>query len=171
MFLAGDEFGNTQYGNNNTYCQDNEVSWLDWGLLKKNREIFEFFKYMIAFRKAHPAITRELPGAWSGHSSMSCYDGVTGSVQITPDTRILGVLFAGHLEKKGQDDLVYVVFNPHWEEQDTLLPGLPFDYAWHIHVNTGAGETGEFYERTQPYFSEKIHMSPRSVIVFAAQRL
>ena len=43
MFLAGDEFGNTQYGNNNSYCQDNEISWLDWSLLAKNQELFSFF--------------------------------------------------------------------------------------------------------------------------------
>lgn len=53
MFLAGDEFGNTQYGNNNSYCQDNEVSWLDWSLLAKNQELFSFFQYMIRFRKRH----------------------------------------------------------------------------------------------------------------------
>ena len=56
MFLAGDEFGNTQFGNNNSYCQDNEISWLDWSLLEKNKEIFEFFRYMIAFRQQHSVI-------------------------------------------------------------------------------------------------------------------
>ena len=48
MFLAGDEFCNTQFGNNNAYCQDNEISWLDWSLLEKNREIYEFFRYMLS---------------------------------------------------------------------------------------------------------------------------
>ena len=61
MFLAGDEFGNTQFGNNNSYCQDNEVSWLDWSLLEKNRELFEFFKFMIHFRKKHTVIRKKLP--------------------------------------------------------------------------------------------------------------
>jgi glycogen operon protein len=51
MFLAGDEFGRTQGGNNNAYCQDNEISWLDWGLLEGHRGLFEFFKGMIALRK------------------------------------------------------------------------------------------------------------------------
>ena len=54
MFLAGDEFGNSQNGNNNAYCQDNEISWLNWHQLETNRDIYEFVKYMIAFRKAHP---------------------------------------------------------------------------------------------------------------------
>ena len=56
MFLAGDEFGNTQYGNNNAYCQDNEVSWLDWGRLKQYRGLHDFTASMIAFRKKHPVL-------------------------------------------------------------------------------------------------------------------
>lgn len=66
MFLAGDEFGNTQYGNNNSYCQDNEISWLDWSLLAKNQELFSFFQYMIRFRKRHPIIRKKLPDAVCG---------------------------------------------------------------------------------------------------------
>lgn len=54
MFLAGDEFGNTKFGNNNSYCQDNITSWLDWRMLEKNKDLFEFFKFMIAFRQKHP---------------------------------------------------------------------------------------------------------------------
>ena len=50
MFLAGDEFADTRYGNNNPYCQDNLISWLDWSLLEKNRALYEFFRYMIHFR-------------------------------------------------------------------------------------------------------------------------
>ena len=73
MFLAGDEFGNTQYGNNNAYCQDNEISWLDWRLLEKNRELFAFFRFMIRYRLNHPAIREELPGAVCGLESVRVY--------------------------------------------------------------------------------------------------
>ena len=59
MFLAGDEFGNTQFGNNNPYCQDNEISWLNWEQLKDNEEIFEFFKFMIHFRKDHTILRKD----------------------------------------------------------------------------------------------------------------
>jgi isoamylase len=58
MFCAGDEFMNTQHGNNNPWNQDNETTWLDWGLLEKNRDIFRFIKGMIAFRKARPSLGR-----------------------------------------------------------------------------------------------------------------
>lgn len=66
MFFSGDEFGNTKFGNNNSYCQDNEISWIDWSLLKKNKELFEFFKFMIAYRKKHPVIRKKLDNAVCG---------------------------------------------------------------------------------------------------------
>ena len=66
MFLAGDEFGNTKFGNNNSYCQDNITSWLDWRMLEKNKDLFEFFKFMIAFRKKHPVIHKQLPASVCG---------------------------------------------------------------------------------------------------------
>lgn len=56
MFLAGDEFGDTRFGNNNPYCQDNEISWLDWKRLETNQELYRFFRKMIWFRREHPAI-------------------------------------------------------------------------------------------------------------------
>ena len=59
MFLSGDEFGNTKFGNNNSYCQDNITSWLDWRMLEKNRDLFEFFKFMIAYRKARSGYPQE----------------------------------------------------------------------------------------------------------------
>ena len=58
MFRAGDEFLNTQFGNNNPYNQDNEIGWLDWSQLRANEDIFRFFKSMIAFRKNHPSLSR-----------------------------------------------------------------------------------------------------------------
>ena len=58
MFYAGDEFCNTQFGNNNAYCQDNIISWLDWTRLEKYQEIHDFFRYMIAFREKYPILRR-----------------------------------------------------------------------------------------------------------------
>lgn len=66
MFLAGDEFGNTQFGNNNPYCQDNEISWLNWEQLTENQEIFEFFKFMIHFRKDHTILRKDTSPSSAG---------------------------------------------------------------------------------------------------------
>ena len=59
MLLAGDEFGRTQNGNNNAYCQDNEISWIDWTLLRTNRDLQEFVQRLIQFRKDHPILRRD----------------------------------------------------------------------------------------------------------------
>ena len=64
MFFSGDEFGNTKFGNNNSYCQDNEISWIDWSLLEKNKDLFEFFKFMIDYRKKHPVIRNRISRKW-----------------------------------------------------------------------------------------------------------
>ena len=74
MFLAGDEFGNTQFGNNNPYCHDDEVSWLDWGLLEKNQDIFRFFKFMIHFRKEHPVLRSNISDGFGGLPDISFQD-------------------------------------------------------------------------------------------------
>ena len=92
MFLAGDEFGNTQFGNNNSYCQDNEVSWLDWSLLEKNRELFEFFKFMIHFRKKHTVIRKKLPDAVCGLGSLNTRNEY-GELNIEKEAPDAGGLF------------------------------------------------------------------------------
>ena len=95
MFLAGDEFCNTQFGNNNAYCQDNEISWLDWSLLEKNREIYEFFRYMIAFRKKHSAIRGECSPSGLGFPTVSVHTNQPWDNNVTQESKFLGVMFAG----------------------------------------------------------------------------
>ena len=166
MFLAGDEFGNTQYGNNNAYCQDNEISWLDWGLLEKNQELFRFFRFLIAFRKRHPAVTRELPAAMCGFPQISIHKEHAWDGNLTADTKAFGVLYAGYDGRTGRDDLVFLAVNPWWEEVWLELPALPKDDAWEICVCTGEGEAGEIYpEGKSCAGQDKICLKPRSVAV------
>ena len=121
MFCAGDEFMNTQGGNNNPYNQDNETTWLDWELRKRNHSTHRFFKHMIAFRKAHPSIGR------------SCYwrddvrwYGPEGSVDWSYESRQLA--YALHGESEGDDDL-FVMINSHWEDAVfTVQEGEPGEW-------------------------------------------
>jgi glycogen operon protein len=108
MFCAGDEFLNTQHGNNNPYNQDNEISWLNWDQLEQNRDIFRFFQKMIAFRKSHPTIMRSR--YW--RDDVRWY-GVNGP----PDQAIYSHTLAYYLRgaSVGDDDL-YVMINAYWEE-------------------------------------------------------
>ena len=103
MFCAGDEFMQTQRGNNNPYNQDNEITWLDWDLLKKNHDIFRFFKMMIAFRKAHPSIGRSR--FW--RDDVRWY-GPAGPVEMGPDSRQLGYCLHGASQN---DRDLYVMIN------------------------------------------------------------
>lgn len=163
MFLAGDEFGNTQFGNNNAYCQDNKVSWLDWRLLEKNRDVFAFFKYMIQFRKDHPILRSNMSWGYAGVPDVS-YHGVTPWQESFEDyDHYVGVMFAGR-ERGGKPDIVYVASNAYWEALTVELPGLPEGLAWVPVVNTW-DEAVQEYEPC----GNQILVGARSVILLAAK--
>ena len=136
MFLAGDEFGNTKFGNNNSYCQDNITSWLDWRMLEKNKDLFEFFKFMIAFRKKHPVIHKQLPTSVCGMDPIHTHNLNAEETDIPRDARTFCVSFAGYDKEKGKDDLIYVAVNTFWEDVTITLPNLHGRGAWHLSVNT-----------------------------------
>ena len=171
MFLAGDEFGNTQYGNNNSYCQDNEISWLDWSLLNKNRELFEFFKFMIAYRYKHPVIRKKLPDAVCGMEPLHTHNVNAEDMTIPRDARTLAVSFAGYDRESGRDDLVYVAVNTHWQDVTITLPNLNRRGAWYLSVNTcGDGQGRYFYrEGEETRIDHEFIMRPRSVCVFTGR--
>ena len=167
MFLAGDEFGNTQFGNNNSYCQDNEVSWLDWSLLEKNRELFEFFKFMIHFRKKHTVIRKKLPDAVCGLGSLNTRNEY-GEPNIEKEARMLAVSFAGYDSEKGKDDIVYVAVNSYWEDTRIFLPDLQGRETWYLCVNTYGDGAGRYVypEGEEVRIESEFVMKPRSVAVF-----
>lgn len=171
MFLAGDEFGNTQYGNNNAYCQDNEIAWLDWRLLEKNRELFEFFRFMIEYRYKHPIIRRKLPDAVCGMEAIHTHDVWADKLTIPRDAKTLSVSFAGYDKAKGEDDLVYVSVNTHWEDVVITLPKLGNAGRWYLSVNTyGDGQSRYFYrEGEETRIDGEFIMRPRSVAVFTGR--
>lgn len=170
MFLAGDEFGNTQFGNNNSYCQDNEVSWLDWSLLEKNRELFEFFKFMIHFRKKHTVIRKKLPDAVCGLGSLNTRNEY-GEPNIEKEARMLAVFFAGYDSEKGKDDIVYVAVNPYWEDTRIFLPDLQGRETWYLCVNTYGDGAGRYVypEGEEVRIESEFVMKPRSVAVFTTK--
>lgn len=162
MFLAGDEFLNTQFGNNNAYCQDNEVSWLDWGMLEKNRENFKFFQYMIRFRKNHDCVRRYAGACSLGFPELR----VMGTEE---NCRVLRVMYAG-LDVDGRDDAVLLAVNVYWEAQEFWLPELPPGVSWKAAADTGGrylpGTIPEEGEAAVRVADAKVLMEPRSVCVF-----
>ncbi|MBO4976410.1 MAG: glycogen debranching enzyme, partial [Lachnospiraceae bacterium] len=171
MFLAGDEFGNSQNGNNNCYCQDNELSWLDWSLLQKNQELFDFFKFMIAYRQKHPVIRRKLPDAVCGMEPLHTHDVDASILNLPENTRFLGISFAGYDPQKGKDDLVYVAVNTHWEEVTITLPNLHKRAFWYLSVNTNGDGHGHYCypEGKEVRIEGNFIMKPRSIAVFTGR--
>lgn len=164
MLLSGDEFCNSQYGNNNAYCQDNEVSWLDWDLLKKNQDIYEFFRYMIHFRKRHPCIQGLLDRAKCGLPKVSLHGELPWESDYGEEARIIAAMFAGYEETCRQDDIVYVLVNAYWEPVEVELPGLPNRMKWKLAVDTGMTGIG-YYEELKTLETNRIRAEGRSVII------
>jgi glycogen operon protein len=158
MFRAGDEFLNTQYGNNNPYNQDNEISWLDWSQFQANQDIFRFFKNMIAFRKSHPSLCRSR--FW--REDISWY-GVGPTVDLSADSRSLAFCLHGASQT---DNDIYVMINAYWE-------ALPFQIQegttqdWLRLVDTDLPSPNDFAEHGLPLQELVYQVAPRSIVVLA----
>lgn len=168
MFLSGDEFADTRYGNNNPYCQDNLISWLDWSLLKKNKDLFDFFQYMIQFRKDHPVIRKDLEPSYLGVPAMSTHGLTPDETNFSGDSHVVCVRFAGYNEATQKEDLVYLAVNSGWFPVTLTLPELPEHYEWKIAVNTGDPKCQFFHKNSMPTVESKIFLGERSVIIFVA---
>jgi glycogen operon protein len=126
MFVAGDEFRNTQYGNNNAYCQDNEVGWLDWSKLEKHADLQRFWKQIIAFRKRHPALRKN--AFFGGEVNERGLKDISwhGTMLNRPgwddgQARALGFTLAGFAD----DSDIHVMMNMYWEPLDMAVPTIP----------------------------------------------
>ncbi len=165
MFLAGDEFCNTQFGNNNAYCQDNITSWLDWNLLEKNQEIFKFFQHMIRFRMEHRILRTNLSDGVSGFPDIS-FHGVTPWRQepYSGHDRYVGVLFTGW-ERETGPQVIYVASNAYWEELQVELPQLPASMCWELVTDTFEEELLPGRRLSGMGFA----IRPRSVMIFVGR--
>ena len=107
MFYAGDEFCNTQFGNNNAYCQDNIISWLDWTRLEKYQEIHDFFRYMIAFREKYPILRRSTKKALCGLPEISIHNGFPWNGGTDYTSKLIGIMYAGRDDADTRDDIIF----------------------------------------------------------------
>jgi isoamylase len=156
MFRAGDEFLNTQLGNNNPYNQDNEIGWLDWSQLQSNKDIFRFFKKMIAFRKNHPSLSRSR--FW--REDISWY-GVGPAVDLSHDSHSLA--FCLHGASQGDDD-IYAMINAYWEELEfNVQEGTAQE--WKRIVDTALPSPDDFADDGIPLGQMKYLLAPRSIVV------
>lgn len=170
MFLSGDEFCDTRFGNNNPYCQDNLTSWLDWKLLDTHRDIFEFCKYMIHFRRNHPAIRKSIAQSHCGFPPISQHGATPWDDNFTQDSKIVCTMFAGHDEKQDFEDIVYLAVNPYWESILIHLPKLPKPLQWHLAVDTSLSDTGgcTFEKEQMSHVGNDYLIGARTVVVLTA---
>lgn len=171
MFYAGDEFCNTQFGNNNAYCQDNEISWLDWNRLKDYKEIHDFFRYMIAFRKKHAVLRKSAKPSSCGLPEISIHNGYPWNSGTDYTSRLIGIMYTGRNEEDTKDDIIFYGMNAYWEPLDLQLPVLPDGLRWKICVNTYAGyEYGKDMSVDMEFdFSSKLKIPPRTVVVLTGE--
>jgi isoamylase len=161
MFRAGDEFLNTQFGNNNPYNQDNRTGWLDWSQLQSNQDIFRFFKSMIAFRKNHPTLSRSR--FW--REDVAWY-GAGAAVDLSFDSHCLAFCLHGASQN---DQDVYVMINAYWKElefhvQEGTAP------EWTRIVDTALPAPYDFSDFGAPLQTLSYHVAPRSVVVLVRLR-
>lgn len=159
MFLAGDEFCNTQFGNNNAYCHDSIISWLDWERLKKYHDIFDFFRYMIRFRKDHRLLRTNISDGIYGLPDISFHGTDPWCSQFAEYDRYVGVMFAGQTSDTGPE-VIYVASNAYWEDLEVTLPKLPASMWWEIVVDTWEDE-----QKHCPVNGKSFMIHARSVMV------
>ena len=167
MFLAGDEFCNTQFGNNNAYCQDNIISWLDWTRKDKYSEMFEFCKFMIRLRKQHPILRGRSGPSGCGFPEVSIHNQTAWNSSCSADTRTIGIMFAGRNADNTEDDIIYIGLNTFWEDVNIQLPNLPLGRKWRVIMNTEFEHTAEtnYQALTRWTGIDWLTMCPRSVII------
>ena len=171
MFFAGDEFCNTQFGNNNAYCQDNIISWLDWTRLGKYEEIHDFARHMIAFRKKHAIIRKRTKPVSCQLPEISIHNGTPFNANTDYNTHMIGIMFAGRDEADTKDDIIFYCMNSFWEPLIMQLPVLPNGMKWVIDVNTNCEyEDGkDFSGETEMLGVNTLRVPARTTIIFVAE--
>jgi glycogen operon protein len=164
LILAGDEFGNSQNGNNNCYCQDNDTGWVDWRGLTKNSDIYEYTKALIAFRKAHSILHIDeslsmLDRYGYGYPDLSYHGEEAWKAQLASYNRHMGIMYCGK-DDNGESDYIYIAYNMHWDTHRFALPSIG-NYEGNMVLGTDDNEAVEGY----------IDVNPRSISILTGKKL
>jgi len=169
MLLAGDEFGRTKQGNNNSYCQDNDISWLDWSLARKNKDMVAFVKNLLTLRKEHPLFTmerdlKETDFIGCGWPEISIHGTSPWQLDSSSYNRLAAYLYCGSYIRRADrtyEDNFYVMFNMHWEKHEYELPKME-GLSWEVVFDTGAGKN---LKQEDASYNKTILMEARSVVL------
>lgn len=185
VLLAGDEFGNSADGNNNPYCQDNSVSWLNWKHTESGLRLRGFVSGLIALRKAHPILhmkepLRQMDYVSCGYPDLSYHGEQAWYPRFENYNRHMGIMYCGKYAKIGrkkEDAFIYVAYNAHWIDHDFALPKLPAGMQWEIAIASCGQKDGEAVvedireekenEKAVSPYHLKVH--PRTIVVLVGE--
>ncbi len=178
LIYGGDEFQNTQEGNNNPYCQDNAVAWVKWNMSKSGAELQDYTRSLIMLRKNHSILHREKPLSGTdflscGYPDISFHGKEAWSPDTTPASRCIGVMFCGYYGKENEREermSIYIGVNMHWETHILGLPKLPRGKMWTLLLSTGANDR----ENMQCTFQatgvkQELLIPPRTVLLYVVK--
>lgn len=176
MLLAGDEWLNSQNGNNNAYCQDNNIGWVDWKKNKENGEIFEYIKSLIKLRQNHPILHMDnefqiMNAVSCGYPDISYHSDEAWRPRLDNYLRHIGIMLCGKYARvDGKEDaFFYLAFNMHWESHRLALPKLPTGYTWVLEQFTGDEEEKKLITDTMVNERDFIDMPYRSVAILRSE--
>ena len=171
MLLMGDEFGRSQQGNNNAYCIDSPLTWVDWNLLESNSMLFEFTQHLIRFRHNHPCLRiNDFAHQGSKYFPSCSFHGTSPwQVNWSNETKQLAWLMSCEQSENGEIDTVYVATNTAHYATWFDLPSLPNDYEWQLNFNTGDSQT-PITQGSSSFTDQGILVGERSVVIFSASR-
>ncbi len=179
MILMGDEIARTQYGNNNAYCHDNELNWLDWSLMESHAGLLRFFQKCIEFRHNHPALRsrthmvhQDYMG--TGYPDWSWHGTEAWQPDWSEGSRALAFMLCGGHAKGGSasDSNIYVALNAHWDALWFHPPQLAPGKQWHLAINTSMPAPEDIWEPgSEPALGDQgsIMVGPRSVVVLVGR--
>lgn len=173
FLFSGDELGNTRYGNNNAYCQDNEIGWVKWNPTIMSKEIADFVRFLIEFRKQHPILRMPaemqiMDTAKCGYPDVSYHGTEAWRPDLNPYSRSVGIMYCGQYAKLPngkEDDFIYIAINLHWRPYELALPQLPKEKNWHLIKSTDIS-VGE----PEPSgHDQRIMVKERSISIFVSR--
>ena len=173
MMLSGDEFANSQKGNNNAYCQDNDISYLNWDNIEANKDLHEYVKALIAFRNEHPVLRSDSfdfgPNG-TGYPELSFHSPTPWNLDENSPNLTFAYLYAEDHKKYGtkKDNFIYILVNSYWENVNFNLPIIPENMNWHINFDSNLSNFN--FKKPQKYLNKQsISLAPRSTIILVAK--
>jgi glycogen operon protein len=174
LLFMGDEFGNTQFGNNNPYCHDDEITWLNWTDKSTNKELFAFVKSLIDFRRKNKVFRQDAKCKMTdymsvGYPDLSYHNQVAWMPKISDESRHIAMMLCGDYAKGNEGQLWYVAFNMHWEPQEFALPKLPVGHSWEKCLTTESTE-GILAYGSAGTRDKTVIIAPRSIAVYCSSQ-